>query len=222
MVLLVTLALLLVCGALFPAAAEFPRITASMNYGIGGLFDEEYVSTVKRASEVGRFSSGVYGVDVSFVFPSYVVIGVRARSLRVPLGNGTEVGRFDILPAVFYVGYRRPALAGRIHGFVGAGMGLASARFSPAETIGHWQAWEGEEKIDVSDESPLVVEVLAGMDIAISEDFSIELAFASTFMDTEVAYRPVPVSGFAAEEAYRVEGRHLALSLGLRWWVELW
>jgi outer membrane protein W len=209
-------------GGPAPAAADVPRITAGMSYGIGGLFDEEYIADVKRASEMGHFSAGVFGVDVAFVFPSHLVAGVRVHSLRVPVGNSTDAGRLDLVPATLYVGYRRPALAGRIHGFVGAGFGIASARFAPAATIGHWQPWEGESEIDVSEDSPLVFEVTAGADVALSEDFSVDLTFASTFVDTEVAFRPLPVQGLAAEEAYRVKGRHLSLSLGLRWWVELW
>ena len=209
-------------GGLASAVADLPRITAGMRYGIAGLFDEEYVADVKRSSEMGRFSAGIYGVDLSFVFASHLTAGVRVHSLRVPVGNGTDAGRLDLVPATLYIGYRRPALAGRIHGFVGAGFGIASARFAAAETVSHWQPWEDGGKIDVSEDSPLVFEVTAGTDVALSEDFSLDLTFASTFVDTEVAFRPVPVEGLAAEEAYRVKGRHLSLSLGLRWWVELW
>ncbi len=219
--------LFLASGYALPCGAtrEFPRINASMSYGVAGLFHDEYVGQAPRASEVGRFSSGAYGLDVAYLFPSRILLGVRAHMLRVAIGDGSDVGRLDLVPAVFMVGYRRPALAGRLGGFVIAGAGAASARFSPGRDIESWQPWSGSE-INLTESDPLVFEALGGVDVFLSEDFSLELSVASVLMDTELTFRPAPIDGsedgFAPGRSYRVKGRHLMLSAGLRWWVEWW
>ncbi|MFH1144293.1 MAG: hypothetical protein V1774_07095 [Candidatus Eisenbacteria bacterium] len=204
------------------AQARFARISAGMAYGGGGLFNDEYILNIKQSTSVGKFSSGLYAFDVCYVTPSRLTVGVRAHMMRVPLGNGTAVGRLDIVPATLFLAYRQPSIEKRLGGFFGAGIGVASVHFTPAATIDQWQPWEGEAEIRASDESPMVYEVFAGTDVAVAEDFSLELSLASTFIDSQVTYDPVPVMGFSAEHGYRVQARHISFAIGLRWWVELW
>jgi hypothetical protein len=200
--------LLLLLLAAATARADTARMTAAIGYGAAGLFHDEYVDGATRGSEMGHFQAGAYGVDLAFVLPSHLILGVRARTLGVEIGNGTRVGRLDLIPATLLVGYRRPALAGRLGGFLALAAGVATARFTPAATITHWRAW-GDE---------------TGTDFVVNRDFTLELALTSAFLNTEVAYQPAPVddSGFAPGRAYRVKGRHLMVSLALRWWVEFW
>ena len=216
------LAWLALSGAVAPAAGQFPRVSAAIGYGSGGLFSEAYVLSIQHSSSVGQFSSGLYAFDICYVTRGHLAFALRAHTLRATLGDGTEAGRLDLLPAMLCVGYRQPSLAGRLGGFFGAGAGIASARFVPAETIDHWQPWEGETKIDVSDDHPLAFTFYGGADVALTEDLSLEVTLASTFVDTEIAFEPVPYEGFVSEHAYRVKGRHLSIALGLRWWAELW
>jgi len=71
-----------------------------------------------------------------------------------------------------------------------------------------------------------VLEVLAGADLELTDDFLVELSFVSVMMDTEVSFQPAYGGGDAgtleSEYAYSVKGRHLLLTLGLRWWFEWW
>jgi len=213
------------CGlsaALGPAHAQFSRITAGMSYGVGGLFSEDYVYGVKQTATVGDFSSGLYAFDVGYVTRSRFTIGVRAHMMRVPLGGGGRIGRFDIVPGVVFLGYRKPAIVRSVSGFVGLGAGIASVRFVAEDGIE--QDWDSmdEGRIGVSDDHPFVFEIFAGADVGLSEDFSLELTAASTFLDSEISYEPVPDAGFVSEHGQRVDARHIAIGLGLRWWVELW
>ncbi len=222
---LAALWLLAAGGAALPAAAQFPNLSAGMGYGVGGLFHKDYVGEAMHSRRVGRFSGSAYTLELGYLFASHTMVGLRAHSLQVDLGDGTDVGTLDLLPATVFIAYRRPALLGSLGGFVGAGVGAASARFTPAATIDHWRPWNAAT-IDVTHKRPFVTEFFAGADARLSEDFSLELALASTLMDTEVAYRPQSVDGepggFAPGHSYRVQGRHLLLALSLRWWVEWW
>jgi hypothetical protein len=222
---LVALWLLAAAGAALPAEAQFPNLSAGLGYGAGGLFHKEYVAEALHSSRVGRLSGSAYTVELGYLFASHAMVGLRAHSLQVDLGNGTRVGTLDLLPATLFVAYRRPAILGSLGGFAGAGIGAASARFTPAATIDHWLPWDAAT-IDVTRKRPFVAEFFAGADARLSQDFSLELSLASTLMDTEVAYRPMPVDGeaggFAPGHSYRVQGRHLLLALSLRWWVEWW
>jgi hypothetical protein len=212
-------------GAALPVEAQFPRLSAGMGYGVGGLFHKEYVADALQSSRVGGFSGATYTVELGYLFASHAMVGLRAHSLQVDLGNGTRAGTLDLLPATLFLAYRRPALLGSLGGFAGAGIGAASARFTPAATIDHWRPWDSAT-IDVTHERPFVAEFFAGADARLSDDFSLELALASTLMDTEIAYRPQPIDGeaggFTPGHSYRVQGRHLVLALSLRWWVEWW
>jgi len=216
-------ALLLLLLTAATAQADTARMTAAIGYGAAGLFHDEYVDGAMRASGMGHFRSGAYCADLAFVLPSHLILGLRARTLGVGIGNGTRAGRLDLVPTTLLVGYRRPALAGRLGGFIAVAAGVAVARFTPAATISHWRPW-GHETIDVTRSRPRVLELTAGTDFVVNEDFTLELALTSAFVRTEVAYQPAPVdeSGFAPGRSYRVKGRHLMASLALRWWVEFW
>lgn len=219
------LGLLAAAGIALTAEAQFPNLSAGLGYGAGGLFHKEYVAEALHSSRIGRFSGSAYTVELGYLFASHAMVGLRAHSLQVDLGNGTRVGTLDLLPATLFVAYRRPAILGSLGGFAGAGVGAASARFTPAASIDHWLPWDAAT-IDVTHKRPFVAEFFAGADARLSQDFSLELSLASTLMDTEVAYRPRPIDeeagGFAPGHSYRVQGRHLLLALSLRWWVEWW
>jgi hypothetical protein len=213
-------------GLVVPAAtAEFPRFSAGMGYGIAGLYHSEYVAQALHSSDVGGFSAGSWSADVGYLFASHFMIGARIHGLRVRVADGAPVGRLDILPATAYLAYRRPALAGHFGGYLGMGLGGASVRFAPADSIDAWIPWGGE-RIEVSDERPFAAEVFAGAEVRIAEDLSLELTGSSTWLDSEIAFRPRPIEeeegGFAPGHAYRIKARHVALALGLRWWVEWW
>lgn len=212
---------LLVLAALTPALADIPRMTVGLGYGPAGLFHEEYVDGAMRASGTGEFTAGSTWLDLTFLLPSHLTLGVRTHSLRTSLGDGTAAGRLDLVPVTMVLGYRRPALSGRLGGFVSLAGGVATARFHPAATIGNWLPWE-RDVIDVTRERPGVFEASAGAAYRLADALSLELALTSAFVDTEVAFKPAPVdsTGFTPARAYRVSGRHLAASLVLRWWVE--
>ena len=214
-------AALLALSTLAPARGDIPRMTAALGYGSAGLFHDEYVGGAMRASGMGKFHCGSYWVDLTFLFPSHLTLGVRTHTLRVDVGEGPPAGRLDLVPATVCIGYRRPALAGRMGGFVSLGAGVATARFRPAPTITHWLPW-GSDVIDVTHSRPDIFEVGAGVAYPLSDAFSLEVAVTSTFVDTEVAFQPAPVdeSGFTPGRSYRVKGRHLSAGLALRWWVE--
>lgn len=210
-----------------PALADLPRLSAGMGAGVGGLFHQEYVADGPRCEGMGHFSSSAWWMDLAWSFPSRITLGVRAHLLRVPLDDVTPVGTVDLFPAVILMGYRSPGLGGRLHGFVGLGAGLAWARLqSPADTS-EWTSREGEgEEVGFSRSHPFVLEVLAGADLELTDDFLVELSFVSVMMDTEVSFQPAYGGGDAgtleSEYAYSVKGRHLLLTLGLRWWFEWW
>ncbi len=215
------LALLAACAP--RASAQFPRVSAGFGYGAGALYSDEYVLSVRKASSIGHFSSGLYAFDLNYVTRSSLTFGFRAHMMRVELkGEEEEVGRLDLIPAMIFVGYRKPAMVGHVRGFFGAGVGVASAHFVPAETIDAWQPVPGETSIDVSDERPFAFSIFGGTDVGLSENFSLELQVESTYINAELGYDPVPYEGFASESGYQVKARHVAFSLGLRWWVELW
>jgi hypothetical protein len=213
-------ALLLLLAVASPRA-DIPRMTAAIGYGPAGLFHEEYVDGAMRASGMGEFSSGATWLDLTFLFPSHLTLGLRTHSMRTELGDGTAAGRLDLVPTTLVIGYRRPALAGRLGGFVSLAGGVATAHFRPAATIGNWLPWD-QDAIDVTHKRPGVFEASAGTAYRLSNALSLELALTSAFVDTEVSFKPAPVdsTGFTPGRAYRVKGRHLAASLALRWWVE--
>ncbi|MBM3316340.1 MAG: outer membrane beta-barrel protein [Candidatus Eisenbacteria bacterium] len=207
-----------------PAAADAPRLSAALGYGVAGLFHDEYVAHVRHSSAAGEFSAGVWSVDAGYLFGPSLMVGARVHGLCVEVGDGAPVGKLDILPATAFLAYRRPALAGRLGGFFGAGVGRASVRFVPADTIAAWLPWQGGE-IGVSSTSPFAAELFAGAEARLSENWALELRAATTWVDCEVAYRPRPIDGeggFAPAHAYRVQARHLSLAVALRWWVEWW
>jgi len=207
-----------------PARAERPHLSAGFGYGAVGLFHREYVEQAPHSSAMGEFSAGTYSAELGYLLTTHVMLGLRAHWLRVPLDKGSAVGELDVLPATVFAAYRHAPETSRVSGFVGLGVGRASVRFNAAESIDAWEPWKAET-IDVSDPDPYVMELFAGVDTRLAEDFSLELALAATLMESEVAYRPRPIGGedgLAAGHAYRVESRHVALTLGLRWWVEWW
>jgi hypothetical protein len=204
-----------------PARGDVPRMTTALGYGTSGLYAEQFVDGALREKGMGKFHSGAYWFDLTFLLPSHLTLGLRTHTLRAELGDGTDVGRFDLVPLTFVVGYRRPAIVGRLGGFVALGAGVATARFRPAPTVDRWLPW-GRDAIGVTRSRPGAIEVSAGTAFALSEAFSVELAATSSFVDTRVAFKPAPVdeSGFTPGRAYRVKGRHLSASLALRWWVD--
>ncbi|MBD3236384.1 MAG: hypothetical protein GF330_06760 [Candidatus Eisenbacteria bacterium] len=205
-------------------AAEFPGLTVGMGSGLGGLFHEESIGGAPRGSEMGRFSSGVYWVDVGYLLRSHFTCGVRTHYLRAVLRESGRIGTLDLLPLTLYLGYRHGILQERLRGFVTIGAGIASARYLPAEDLARWQA-PGGGSPQISREHPTVLEIGVGADIALSEPLSLEIGLHSVFMDSFLAYEPVPAEGSGAyvpERSYEVSARHLTLSCGVRWWVELW
>jgi len=213
------LACVVLCAAA-PARGDIPRMTTALGYGSSGLFHNEYVDGALRAHGMGKFRSGTYWMDLTFLFPSHLTLGLRTHTLRATLGDAGP-GRLDLVPATVVVGYRCPALAGRLGGFIALGAGVATARFRPAATEASWEPW-GRDAIGVTRSRPMVIEVSAGTAYPLSEWFSLELAATSSFVGTEIAFKPAPVdeSGFTPGRAYRVKGRHLTASLALRWWVD--
>jgi len=193
---------LLILPALAPAQADIPRMTAGIGYGPAGLFHEEYVDGAMRASGMGEFNAGATWLDLTFLFPSHLTLGLRTHSMRTELGDGTAAGRLDLVPVTLAIGYRRPALAGRLGGFVSLAGGVATARFRPAATIGDWLPW-GQDAIDVTHERPSVFAASAGAAYRLTDVLSLELALTSDFVDTEVAFRPAPVdsTGFTPARA---------------------
>jgi len=215
--------LVCLCVAALPAQAQFSRLTASMAYGFGGLFSEDYVYGVKRSDRVGDFSSGLYAFDLCYVTRSGLAFGARAHMMRVPLGGDGEIGRFDVMPAILFLGYRRPAILRAMGGFFGVGAGVASVEFVGEEGVDEaWRSMSDRGPIEVTRKNPFVFEVFAGADVGLSEDFSLELTAASSFLDSKVEYEPIPDEGYVADNGYSVSARHISIALGLRWWVELW
>jgi hypothetical protein len=205
-------------------AGELPGLAAGFGGGVGGLLDQESMGGAPRSAEMGRVSASACWLDLGYLFPSHLTLGLRAHYLQVPLGDGGNVGKLDLLPVTLFFGYRHGARTGRLRGFVTVGAGMGSARFLPPDGASPWEGPDGGE-IELSEKTPPVFEVSAGIDVSLSADFSLEVGLLSTFMDTEVSYQ-LAKSGdddeFVPEEAYRVKGRHLMLTLGIRWWVELW
>lgn len=209
-----------------PASArEFGRVSAGMGYGLAGLFHDEYVAHSRHSSDVGEFTAGSWSADVGYLFSSRWMIGARLHGLRADLGDEAPLGQLDVLPVTAFVAYRRPALAGDLGGFIGAGIGRASVRFLPADSIGAWLPREGD-RFELSTGNPLAVEFFTGVEYRLSDEFALETSLSSTWMDCEIGYRPAPIEeleeGFAPQRGYVVKARHLAISVGLRWWVEWW
>jgi len=204
-------------------AAEFPQVTAGLGWGRAGLFHEESLAGALERREFGRFSGSGYWIDGAYRWRSNFTLGLRAQYLRVPLSAGTQIGHLDLLPAVVCLGYRHASAAGRLHPFVMVGAGLASARFRPSAGARDWEAPDGGE-LRVSARRPGALLLAAGGDVTLTENLSLEAGFSSMLMSTEVSYRPAGQSGEddALSPSCRVSGRHLLLTLGLRWWVELW
>lgn len=211
-------------GAAAAHPAEFPQVTVGLGAGLGGLFHEESVGGAPRGSEMGRFAAGVYWLDAGYLFRSHLTFGLRAHYLRATLEDGADVGTLDLLPVTAFVGYRYGVLRDRLRGFATIGAGVGSVRYLPADQAAQWEA-PGGGAPEVSRKHPAVLEVTAGVDFALSEVLSVEVGLASVFMDSFLAYQPVPdehSGDYVSQRAYEVSGRHLVLICGVRWWVELW
>ncbi|MCK4304757.1 MAG: hypothetical protein KAY24_11020 [Candidatus Eisenbacteria sp.] len=219
--------LLLACLFAPPAAADLPLFSAGMGSGIGGLFHEEHVSGAPQASGIGRYSSAAWYADLAWSFRSRLTVGVRAHLLRVPLEEDEQLGTMDLFPVVVQIGYYCPGLTGRLRGFVAGGVGVAWTRFLSSSRSSQWESYEREGlEVSISENHPLVLEATLGANLELTSDFLVEMGLTSVLMDTEVSYRPASDSGTSEflqpSYAYSVEGRHLLLTLGLRWWFEWW
>ncbi len=207
------------------AQADLPRFSAAGGTGIGGLFHREYVSGAPKGSEVGHFSARLWWADLAWSFRSRMTLGLRAHFLRVPLHDTPDVGTLDLVPVVLQLGYWQPALNERLYGFVCAGAGLAAARFYPSDADSAWVG-PGGDPVDVSHDKSFVFEISVGGDYSIGESLLLELGLVTSFTRTEVAYQSVPRAEdppeFTPDRAFTVKGRHLLLTLGVRWWFEWW
>jgi hypothetical protein len=211
--------------SLQPAAADLPRFCAGLGAGAAKLFQQEYTGGAPRSAGWDRYSAGVWWGDLSWSFRSRVMVGLRAHLLRVPLREGERLGTLDLFPAVVQIGYHHPGLFSRMRGFVALGAGMAWTRFVADEGSGIWRGTR-DGTIRISAARPLVLSLAGGMSYELERNFLIELAVSSVFMDAQVAYRSIAGSQLGEEPrpeyGYEVEGRHILLTAGLRWWFEWW
>ena len=93
-------------------------------------------------------------------------------------------------------------------------------RFIPARGDSQWTT------IEISHPHPLVFVLSAGFSYELNRDFLAEIGFSSVFMDTEIEYGKASGSQTGDDESpamsYRVDGRHVLVRLGLRYWFEWW
>jgi len=205
------------------AMADVPRFSCAMGAGGGSLYHRSYVGGTPSAAGTGRYTSGTWWIDVGWGFVQRrLTAGIRAHSLRVPLEGGGGVGFLDVFPVVYHIGYHQPAWGERLQGFVDIGGGVARVRLREGERIDRFESLDGGP-IGLSRRYPPVLELRAGIDLSLASQLELELSWSSVLMNTEVSYRPVPGGSeaeFIADEGYKVQGRHMMLTAGVRWWFE--
>ncbi len=206
-----------------PAWAQFPLFSVGIGGGVGGLRHEEYTGQVTRYKDIGKFSSGAWWADATFSPSGRWTFGGRIHHLSVGAGSDPRMGTLTVLPYVLTGGYRAGAAADRLRAYLGVGLGMASVWFDRSGYEGAWRSVGGGE-IRISEENPFVFEGLATGQARLTEDLAAELGVAVVVMDTEVSFRPADQGEgvHAPSYGYRLEGRHVLLTAGLRWWFEWW
>lgn len=193
------------------AHAQFPFFSAGMGAGVGGLYHEETLGGAPDTEGIGQFSAAAWWSDVRWVYPSNLMLGLRAHLLRVELDDAAET-TLDLLPMVGEIGYCRHQLSGRLKLMAGVGVGLARVRTS-------------QGGLEPSSKTPLVATLSGSIDYGLGENLFAEFGVASVIMNTEVDFerhRGASLGTFAVDEEYRIQGRHLLMTLGVRWWFEWW
>ena len=221
--------ILLLCAAIFSTQAradfEFPRLSAGMGVGFGGIYHKDYVAGTYEGTHFGGKSSGLSWAGLSCAYPSRLMFGCRLHLLRIDLEGESGPGTFDIMPIVLQVGYYHPFAKDRLLGFVSIGAGTAWTRFRPGDRVDDWQAREGG-RVEISESHPFVFEFDLGLGYRLHEDFLIESHLTSVLMDATIYYEgesdPEDGSTFKPEYAYEAMGRHMMATVGLRWWFEWW
>ncbi len=225
LMLLSALLLLLLLFSAPPARAQFPRFSAGLGAGIGGLRYQEFVGGVPYSAGTGRFSGQSWWLDLTWNAYSGWTFGVSSHLLRVPIDDGGRVGTFDLLPVVAQVGLRRALITDRLWGFLNVGAGLTWSRYV---TTGSTQRWEslGGGHVHLTRQRPFTFSLMTGLDYGLTPTLLLEAAVGSVQMDSEISYRTVPPIGsgtsFVHDRAALVEARHLLARVGVRWWFEWW
>lgn len=193
------------------AQAQFPFFSAGLGGGVGGLYHEETLGGAPDTEGIGQFSAAAWWSDVRWIYPSNLTLGLRAHLLRVELDDDAKT-TLDLLPVVGEIGYCRNQLAGRLKLQAGVGVGFA------------WVHTSGVV-LEPTSKTPLVATLGGSIDYGLNENLFAEFGVASVLMNTEVDYerhRGAGLGTFAVDEEYRIRGRHLLMTLGVRWWFEWW
>ena len=193
------------------AEGQFPFFSAGMGTGLGGLYHEESLGGAPDSEAIGQFSAATWWTDLRWIYPSNLTLGLRAHLLRVGLEDPSGA-TLELLPMVGEIGFCREQLSGRLKLMAAAGVGVAWAHTSGGN-------------LEPSSKTPLVATLSGAVDYGLTENLFAELGVASVLMDTEVVYerhRGAGLGTFAVDEEFRIQGRHLLMTLGVRWWFEWW
>lgn len=221
----VCLLCLLVSASVARADFEFPRLSAEMGVGYGGIYQKDYIADTYEGTHFGGNSSSLWWAGLSAVYPSRLMLGFRVHLLRIDLEDEGALGTFDIMPAVLQVGYYHPFADNKMMGFISAGAGMAWTNFRDGERAGDWMARDGGS-VELTESHPFVFEIDMGMGYRVHQDFLIESHVTSVLMNSEIYYAntrdPEDPGTFRPEYAHVAMGRHIMATVGVRWWFELW